>query len=77
MPGRVRGPWIAPERKPALYVAAGIPHHWRLELDPVPRLYLGRLESGTYTDRLVQAGETTRVDHPFPLDFDPARLVRR
>ncbi|SPE57763.1 hypothetical protein SNS2_3417 [Streptomyces netropsis] len=62
--------------KPALYAAAGIPHYWRLELDPAPRLYLGRLERGTYTDRLVQAGVTTCIDHPFPLDFDPARLVR-
>ncbi|MEU2511730.1 Uma2 family endonuclease [Streptomyces syringium] len=63
--------------KPALYAAAGIPHYWRLELDPAPRLYLGHLERGTYTDRLVQAGETTRLERPFPLDFDPARLVRR
>ncbi|GGR16164.1 Uma2 family endonuclease [Streptomyces netropsis] len=63
--------------KPALYAAAGIPHYWRLELEPAPRLYLGHLERGTYTDRLVQAGETTRLDQPFPVDFDPARLVRR
>ncbi|MGX8907979.1 Uma2 family endonuclease [Streptomyces netropsis] len=63
--------------KPALYAAAGIPHYWRLELAPTPRLYVGRLERGTYTDRLVQAGETTRLGHPFPVDFDPARLVRR
>ncbi|MEW2577516.1 Uma2 family endonuclease [Streptomyces syringium] len=68
---------IASAMKPALCAAAGIPHYWRLELEPAPRLYLGHLERGTYTDRLVQAGETTRLERPFPLDFDPARLVRR
>ncbi|MFD4905222.1 Uma2 family endonuclease [Kitasatospora purpeofusca] len=62
--------------KPALYAAAGIPHYWRLELEPAPRLYLGHLERGTYTDRLVQTGETTRLTNPFPLDLDPARLRR-
>ncbi|WP_406003452.1 hypothetical protein [Streptomyces sp. NBC_00829] len=41
--------------KPALYAAAGIPHYWRLELEPAPRLYLGHLENGAYRDRLVQA----------------------
>ncbi|MFJ5221066.1 Uma2 family endonuclease [Streptomyces sp. NPDC088354] len=63
--------------KPALYAAAGIAHYWRAELEPAPRLYLGHLEAGTYTDRLVQAGETTAVTEPFPFDIDPARLTRR
>ena len=62
--------------KPSLYAAAGIPHYWRLELDPAPRLYLGHLERGTYVDRLVQVGETTALDDPFPLDIDPAALRR-
>ncbi|MFD8597505.1 Uma2 family endonuclease [Kitasatospora sp. NPDC059646] len=62
--------------KPPLYAAAGIPHYWRLELEPAPRLYLGHLERGHYTDRLVQSGETTQLTDPFPLDLDPARLRR-
>lgn len=64
--------------KPSLYAAAGIPHYWRLELEPAPRLYLGRLERGTYTDRLVQVGETTNLTEPFPLDLDldPTTLRR-
>ncbi|MER6366762.1 Uma2 family endonuclease [Kitasatospora sp. NPDC001527] len=62
--------------KPSLYAAAGIPHYWRLELDPAPRLYLGHLERGLYIDRLVQVGETTALTDPFPLDLDPARLRR-
>ncbi|MEW1914601.1 Uma2 family endonuclease [Kitasatospora sp. NPDC085895] len=62
--------------KSALYAAAGIPHYWRLELEPAPHLHLGHLERGTYADRLVQAGETTALTDPFPLDIDPAALRR-
>ncbi|AUG80346.1 hypothetical protein CFP65_5651 [Kitasatospora sp. MMS16-BH015] len=62
--------------KPSLYAAAGIPHYWRLELDPAPRLYLGHLERGGYVDRLVQVGESTGLDEPFPFDLDPAALRR-
>lgn len=61
--------------KPALYAAAGIPHYWRLELEPAPRLYLGHLDRGSYTDRLVQAGETTAATEPFAFDIDPARFL--
>ncbi|MFB7293953.1 Uma2 family endonuclease [Actinacidiphila glaucinigra] len=63
--------------KPALYAAAGIAHYWRLELEPAPRLYLGHLEAGAYTERLVQAVETTAITEPFPLDIDPECLIRR
>ncbi|MFB7293493.1 hypothetical protein [Actinacidiphila glaucinigra] len=49
----------------------------RLELKPAPRLYLGRLGNGGYTDRLVQADETTAVTEPFPFDVDLPHLVRR
>ncbi|MEU5548111.1 Uma2 family endonuclease [Streptomyces sioyaensis] len=62
--------------KPHLYAAAGIAHYWRLELEPAPRLYLGRLESGSYTDRLIQAGETTTIEEPFPIGIDPRVLTR-
>ncbi|MEU1543723.1 Uma2 family endonuclease [Actinacidiphila glaucinigra] len=60
--------------KPALYAAAGIEHYWRLELEPAVRLYL---EHGAYSDRLVQAGQTTAATEPVPLDIDPAHLVKR
>ncbi|MFJ4090498.1 hypothetical protein ACIPYS_02850 [Kitasatospora sp. NPDC089913] len=56
--------------------AAGIPHYWRIELEPAPRLCLGHLERGLYVDRLVQVGETARLDDPFALSLDPARLRR-
>ncbi|MFE0461081.1 Uma2 family endonuclease [Kitasatospora sp. NPDC058965] len=62
--------------KPSLYAAAGIPHYWRVEFDPAPRFHLGRLESGTYQDRLVQVGERAVLDDPFALELDPAMLLR-
>jgi Uma2 family endonuclease len=62
--------------KPALYAAAGIPHYWRVELEPAPRLYLGRLELGGYQDRLVQVGERVTLADPFAWEFDPAGLLR-
>lgn len=49
----------------------------RLELEPAPRLYLGHLGNGCYTERLVQSDETTAVTEPFPFDIAPARLVNR
>ncbi|GAA1976838.1 Uma2 family endonuclease [Kitasatospora viridis] len=62
--------------KPSLYAAAGIPHYWRVELDPAPRFYLGRLELGSYQERLVQVGERAVLDDPFALELDPAGLLR-
>ncbi|MFJ4675191.1 Uma2 family endonuclease [Kitasatospora sp. NPDC088783] len=63
--------------KPGLYAAAGIPHYWRLDLDPLPGLHLGRLDrDGGYLDRTVRPGESTALTDPFPLDLDPAVLRR-
>nr|WP_232734193.1 Uma2 family endonuclease [Kitasatospora sp. CB02891] len=62
--------------KPGRYTAAGIPHYWRLDLAPAPRLHLGRLEHGDYLDRTVQPGETTALTEPFRLELDPAVLLR-
>ncbi|QKW19638.1 Uma2 family endonuclease [Kitasatospora sp. NA04385] len=64
--------------KPGLYAAAGIPHYWRLELAPAPRLHLGRLtaDGGGYLDRTVGPGESTALTDPFPFDLDPAALRR-
>ncbi len=63
--------------EPGLYAAAGIPHYWRLDLDPLPGLHLGRLDrDGGYLDRTVRPGESTALTDPFPLDLDPAALRR-
>ncbi|MFE6086001.1 Uma2 family endonuclease [Streptomyces virginiae] len=64
--------------KPSLYAAAGIEHYWRIELEPAPRLLIGRLQNGTYADLPpLLAGAVAHVDEPFPIAFDPAVLVRR
>ncbi|WP_327687229.1 hypothetical protein [Streptomyces sp. NBC_00467] len=44
-----------------------IPHCWRLDLDPAPRLSLGHLQTdGTHWGNVVQAGETTCLADPLP-----------
>lgn len=64
--------------KPALYAAAGIEHYWRIELEPAPRLLIGRLRNGVYADEPpLLAGAVAHIDEPFPIAFDPASLVRR
>ncbi|MEU8538090.1 Uma2 family endonuclease [Streptomyces parvulus] len=64
--------------KPSLYAAAGIEHYWRIELEPAPRLLIGRLRNGAYADQPpLLAGAVAHVDEPFPIAFDPASLVRR
>ncbi len=63
--------------KPALYAAAGIPVFWRVELEPAPRLYAGELHGGTYTETIVHAGTTARVERPFPVEIAPGALLSR
>lgn len=64
--------------KPALYAAAGIAHYWRIELEPAPRLLIGRLQNGSYVDQPpLLAGAVAHVDEPFPIAFDPGSLTRR
>ncbi|MEU1601050.1 Uma2 family endonuclease [Streptomyces sp. NPDC005708] len=62
--------------KPALYATAGIPHYWRLELEPAPRLYCGtRHGSSGYTDLTLTAGRAVDITEPFPVTIDPAQLL--
>lgn len=42
--------------KPGEYAEAGIPLFWRLDLDPVPRLHVFRLEQGRYIEDAVLDG---------------------
>lgn len=61
--------------KPSLYAAAGIPHYWRLELEPAPALYLAERSGSGYTETAaVLAGTTASLGEPFPLRIDPASL---
>ncbi|MFD9795514.1 Uma2 family endonuclease [Streptomyces sp. NPDC059070] len=64
--------------KPMLYAEAAIPHYWRLEFDPAPRLIVNELNAGRYTETVIALpGTLTRIDAPFPLDIDPAGLARQ
>ncbi|MEU5436100.1 Uma2 family endonuclease [Streptomyces sp. NPDC020719] len=64
--------------KPLLYAEAAIPHYWRLEFDPAPRLIVSELAAGRYTETTIALpGTTTRVEAPFPLEIDPAGLARQ
>lgn len=62
--------------KPLLYAEAAIPHFWRLEFEPPPRLIVSELDGGRYVERTTAlAGTTAHIEVPFPLD--PATLTRR
>ncbi|WP_432038706.1 Uma2 family endonuclease [Streptomyces cucumeris] len=64
--------------KPMLYAEAGIPHFWRLEFDPAPRLVVAELGAGRYVEKdAALAGATTRIHAPFVVDIDPAGLARQ
>ncbi|MEU6161294.1 Uma2 family endonuclease [Streptomyces sp. NPDC047130] len=63
--------------KPALYAAAGIEHYWRVDLEPAPTLHTAVRNGSGYRDlATVLPGQTVRIDEPFPLTIDPARLAR-
>jgi Uma2 family endonuclease len=59
--------------KPELYAEAGIPHYWRIELEPELVAVRYRLEQTTY----VQDARGPRIDvtEPFPFAIDLADLV--
>ncbi|MGW3498190.1 Uma2 family endonuclease [Streptomyces sp. NPDC001020] len=51
--------------KPSLYATAGIEHYWRIELEPAPRLLIGRLQGGAYADQPpLLAGAVARIEEP-------------
>ncbi|MDQ0774719.1 Uma2 family endonuclease [Streptomyces aurantiacus] len=64
--------------KPLAYAEAHIPHFWRVEFDPSPRIVMGMLDRGRYVEQAdAIAGAVTTVDEPFPFAIDPAQLARR
>ncbi|WP_406515929.1 Uma2 family endonuclease [Streptomyces sp. NBC_00873] len=64
--------------KPVLYAEAAIPHYWRLEFDPAPRLIITELHNGRYIEQTTAlAGEVTQLDSPFPFAIDPAGIARQ
>ncbi|MGW8954740.1 Uma2 family endonuclease [Streptomyces sp. NPDC055709] len=64
--------------KPLLYAEAAIPHYWRLEFEPVPRLIASDLDNGRYVETITaRSGTTTQLHAPFLFDIDPASLTSR
>lgn len=64
--------------KPMLYAEAAVPHYWRLEFEPAPRLIITELENARYVEQTTAlSGEVTRLDTPFPFAIDPAGLARQ
>ncbi|NEC98912.1 Uma2 family endonuclease [Streptomyces albidoflavus] len=64
--------------KPALYATASIEHYWRIDLDPAPRVTIGRRRAEAYEEQPpVLAGGRVRLDEPFRVEFDPASLTIR
>jgi Uma2 family endonuclease len=62
--------------KPAIYARHGIPHYWRVELEPV-RVRLYRLGSGElYREAGVVENRLT-TDQPFPVDVALIDLLPR
>jgi Uma2 family endonuclease len=62
--------------KPAIYARHGIPHYWRIELEPV-RVRLYRLGSGElYREAGVVENRLT-TDQPFPVDLALTDLLPR
>ncbi|WP_336052180.1 Uma2 family endonuclease [Streptomyces sp. CA2R101] len=63
--------------KPLLYAEAAIPHYWRLEFDPAPRLIISELDRGRYVETVTALpGVITSVKEPFPFEIDPAGLAQ-
>lgn len=70
--------------KPSLYADAGIPHYWRIELDPFigqrndvsPVVFAYVMKDGGYVlNQRIGAGNLVRITDPFEVTFDPAQLA--
>ncbi|GGU96508.1 hypothetical protein GCM10010211_74810 [Streptomyces albospinus] len=63
--------------KPLLYAEAAVPHYWRLEFDPAPRLIVSELDGGRYVETATALpGTVTRIKEPFLFEIDPAGLAQ-
>lgn len=72
--------------KPSVYAEAGVPCLWRVELGPfpgqgtaeLPVVLVHRLVDGGYREvARLSAGSRGATDAPYPVDLDPADLLRR
>lgn len=60
--------------KPAIYARHGIPHHWRIELEPL-RVRTHGLGAGDVYRETASGGERLAVSEPFALDVPLADLL--
>ncbi|MGH3995544.1 MAG: Uma2 family endonuclease [Pseudonocardiaceae bacterium] len=61
--------------KPALYARFGIPHYWRIELDPPSVTTYGVGHGDRY--RVTGVGDHLKVTEPFDVDIPLADLLPR
>jgi Uma2 family endonuclease len=62
--------------KPALYARHGVPHFWRIELEPI-RIRVHRLGAGDAYREVAGGDERLAVTEPFPVDLAVADLLPR
>jgi len=60
--------------KPALYARHGVPHFWRVELQPI-RVRVHRLGAGDAYHEVASTDERLAVTEPFPVDLAVADLL--
>lgn len=64
--------------KPQLYADAGIAVYWRFELTPEPHIVVSEIHRGRYVQTVTaMAGQRSLVSCTFPVEVDPAELVRQ
>lgn len=64
--------------KPQLYADAGIAVYWRFELTPEPHIVVSELRRGRYVQTVTAtAGHRSVISCTFPVEVDPAELVRQ
>lgn len=63
-----------PKLKPLLFTEAAIPHYWRLEFDPAPRLIISELDNGRCVETATAlTGAVTQAERPLPARDRPCR----
>ena len=63
--------------KPAALAEAGVPHYWRADIEGQPYIEVYELDGQAYRlAHTLRAGTATRLERPFPVEVDPAILVR-
>jgi Uma2 family endonuclease len=61
--------------KPAEYAAVGVPHYWRVELDPATHIYAYRLGKHGGYDLVTDGDDMLELDEPFPIKLGLTELT--